>query len=148
MFKIYKFSIFLIIYTTLISSVIFIGFGVYRFVHALIMLVQIGIDSKPGLEIIESLDAFLIALVFLMVGLGFIKLFYPKLTVFKEFDLPWLKVNDFYDLKHLLWNTILLTLLVTFGIQIIKAKGVLDVNLLIIPAAVLMFALSAKFMKH
>jgi uncharacterized membrane protein YqhA len=124
------------------------GVGVYKTIHAYSILYFDGIAGKPGLEIVESLDLFLVALVFLILSLGFMKLFYPEFSGFNKITLPWLKVEDFFQLKHLTWNAILLTLLITFGTHVLRATGPLEWTMLIIPGAVLLFSASSKMLKH
>lgn len=148
MYRIYKGAIIVIICVMFMNFLFTVGIGVYRTIHAFILLAQQGTDAKPGLEIVESLDLFLVGLVFLMVSLGFMKLFYPDFSWFKDFNFPWLKVEDFYQLKQLIWNTLMLTLLVMFAIQLLRTVGDWNWTLLVVPGSVLLFALAAKFMKH
>ncbi len=124
------------------------GVGVYKTIHAYSILYFNGIDGKPGVEIVESLDLFLVAIVFLILSLGFMKLFYPDFRGFEGMQLPWLKVDDFFQLKHLTWNAILLTLLITFGTHVLRASGPLEWTMLIIPASVFLFSVSLKLLKH
>lgn len=139
---------------TVISLVMFANFlftagvGVYRAFHGYFTLYTDGADAKPGLEILESLDLFLVALVFLILSLGFMKLFYPEFKWFSQISLPWLQVEDFVQLKHLTWNAMLLTLLIIFGAQVLRANGQLDWSILIIPISVLLFSFAAKLLKH
>ena len=137
-----------VILTTFLNCVTFIGLGVYRSYHAYSALISEGVAGKPGIEIINSLDTFLIALVFLIMSLGFARLFYPDFPLFTSIELPWLKIEDFFDLKILLWNTVLLSLLVAFAVVAIENEGHWEWTMLVIPAAVLMFSLGAKFIKH
>jgi uncharacterized membrane protein YqhA len=137
-----------VIVTTFLNSVAFIGVGVYRSYHAYRMLITEGVEGKPGIELINSLDIFLIALVFLIMSLGFSKLFYKDFPLFKSIDLPWLKIDDFFDLKILLWNTVLLSLVVAFAVVAIENEGHWEWTMLVVPAAVLLFSLGAKFIKH
>lgn len=125
-----------------------VGMGVYKTAHAFMVLVDHGANAKPGLEIVESLDLFLVGLVLLIVSLGFMKLFHPDFSWFKDFNFPWLKVDDFFQLKQLIWNAFLLTLLVTFGIQLLRTIGNWDWPLLVVPGSVFLFALASKFMRH
>lgn len=139
----------LVISLTMFANFLFTaGIGVYKSIHAYSILYVDGIAGKPGLEIVESLDLFLVAFVFLILSLGFMKLFYPDFRGFHKISLPWLKVDDFFQLKHLTWNAILLTLLITFGTHVIRTTGPLDWTMLIIPLAVLLFSISSKMLKH
>jgi len=148
MHKIYKGAIIVAICVMFINFLFTVGIGVYKTFHAFMVLADQGTQGKPGLEIVESLDLFLVGLVFLIVSLGFMKLFHPEFSWFKDFNLPWLKVDDFFQLKQLIWNAFLLTLLVTFGIQLLRTIGDWNWTLLVVPGSVLLFALAAKFMKH
>lgn len=148
MIKVYKTTI-LIISMTMFSNFLFTaGIGVFKTIHGYSILYTKGIKGKPGLEIVESLDLFLIALVFLILSLGFLKLFYPDFKGLQKIELAWLSINDFYQLKHLTWNAVLLTLLITFGTHVLRAENKLDWTLLIIPTAVLLFSISSKLLKH
>ena len=148
MYRIYKIVITIVILTMFINFMTTVGVGVYKTIHGLTILYTEGMTGRPGLELVESLDIFMIGLVFLIISLGFMKLFLPEFSWFKKFDLPWLKINDFFDLKQVVWYALLLTLLITFGTRLVKSDGQWEWNLLVVPAAVLLFALSAKFMRH
>jgi len=124
------------------------GIGVYKTIHAFIILFHDGINGRPGLEISESLDSFLVALVFLIISLSFLNLFYPEFSWANKINLPWLQIGDFYQLKYLIWNAFLLTLLINFGTHVIRANGKLEWTILIIPVSVLLFSISSKFLKH
>lgn len=139
----------LVISLTMFANFLFIaGIGVYKTFHAYAVLYANGIAGKPGLEIVESLDLFLVAFVFLILSLGFMKMFYPEFKGFHNINLPWLKIDDFYQLKHLTWNAILLTLLITFGTHVIRSNGPLEWTMLVVPAAVFLFSMSSKMLKH
>lgn len=148
MSKIFRFAIIVVVITTFVNAIAIIGVGLYRSIHAYILLAQTGTDDRPGLHIVESLDTFLVAFVFLIMSLGFMKLFVPDFSWFKGIDLPWLKINDFSQLKNLLWSTILLALVVSFSTSLLKTEEPLEYTRLIIPASVLMFSLALKFLPH
>ena len=148
MSRIFKTTVLVISLTMFANFLFTAGIGVYKTIHAYSILYADGVAGKPGLEIVESLDLFLVAFVFLILSLGFMKLFYPDFSGFKKINLPWLKVDDFFHLKHLTWNAILLTLLITFGTHVIRSTGPLEWTLLIIPASVFLFSMSSKMLKH
>jgi uncharacterized membrane protein YqhA len=148
MSRIFKSTVLVISMTMFANFVFTAGVGVYKTIHAYAILYADGVAGKPGLEIVESLDLFLVAFVFLILSLGFMKMFYPEFKGFHHINLPWLKVDDFYQLKHLTWNAILLTLLITFGTHVIRSTGPLEWTLLIIPASVFLFSMSSKMLKH
>jgi uncharacterized membrane protein YqhA len=145
--RIIKVSVVIISITLFANFIFTAGVGVYKTIQAYFILFSEGLHGKPGLEIVESLDLFLVAIVFLILSLSFLKLFYPEFKSIQKISLPWLKVEDFFELKHLTWNAILLTLLITFGTHVLRASGPLDWTILIIPASVLLFSISLKMLK-
>ena len=73
--------------------------------------VQTG-EARPGLELLHSLDYLFISLVLMVLALGIAKLFllHPKVD---ESALPvWLRIDSIGELKVLLWETVLTTLLI------------------------------------
>ena len=113
-----------------------------------LILYHEGTAGRPGIEIVESLDLFLVAFVFLIVSLGFVRLFNPESRLFSSIALPWLEVKDFFQLKHLTWDAFLLTLMITFGTQAVRADGHFEWTMLVIPVAVILFSASSKLLKH
>ena len=72
---------------------------------------EIHTESHPGLSILESLDVFLVALVFLIFALGIAKLFLPEPSEKGGLRLPnWMQIQNFTQLKLLLWEAVLTTL--------------------------------------
>lgn len=122
--------------------------GIYKTLNAFYILYAQGTAGQPGLQLVESLDLFLVGLVFLILSLSFLKLFCPEISLFKKINLPWLKVDDFFQLKQLTWNAFLLTLLITFGTHVLKTEGELQWTILIVPVSVLFFSMSAKLLRH
>ena len=102
--------------------------------------------EQPALHLAESLDTFLVAIVALIISIGIAKIFF-----FSEEDsshLPkWLDVHSFKELKILLWETILLTLVVLFITMIPTEVEHLTWSVLIIPVATMILALSLVLMK-
>lgn len=103
-----------------------------------------GAHHTPGIEMVESLDLALVALVFMLFAVGFAKLFLPESRMFKEFQLEWMHVSNFSDLKLLLWDTILLSIVVSVGADIIARERVSTWEDLVIPGSVTLLALGAK----
>lgn len=146
--RIFRIAIVCISLTMFANFLFTAGIGVYKTIHAFFILYDKGVSGKPGSEIVESLDLFLVALFFLILSLSFIKLFYPEFLMFRKIELPWLKVEDFFQLKQLTWNAFLLTLLITFGVQVLKAGVDLQWTILVIPSSVLLFSMSSKLLRH
>ncbi|MGB5607813.1 MAG: YqhA family protein [Eudoraea sp.] len=96
---------------TLINAIFFIGSGVaksirgYKGFFRSDFLITEG--HHPGLHLLETLDAFMISLVFMIFGLGIARLFIFDKAEGKTLP-KWLKVNSLEELKVLLWRTIFL----------------------------------------
>jgi uncharacterized membrane protein YqhA len=112
--------------------------------------VLVGTGQRPGLELLHSLDLFLVSLLLMILGLGVAKLFLlPAEAAHRPSHLPsWLDVESFSDLKFLLWETILTTLVVV-ALTVFTANigEKLEWTALVMPAAILLLALSLYFMK-
>jgi uncharacterized membrane protein YqhA len=106
--------------------------------------------KQPVLELLHALDFVLVALVMIILALGVAKLFLSDDASDKAGLPRWLHIETFVDLKVLLWETILMALLI-IGLSALTS-GVLgsklDWNALVMPAAILLLALSLYFMKR
>jgi uncharacterized membrane protein YqhA len=64
-------------------------------------------------------------------------------------DLPdWLNIKNFKELKILLWETILVTLVVFSLTGLVSGKDTLTWNVLILPAVIFVLSLSLFLMKR
>jgi uncharacterized membrane protein YqhA len=110
---------------------------------------KIGSEIRPGVMIMESIDIFLLALVFLIFAIGIIKLFIPDAhQSIQVKNLHWLKINNFTDLKMLLWEAVLTTLVVFFITGYVhNVEHGVDWETLILPASILLLAISYYIMK-
>jgi uncharacterized membrane protein YqhA len=103
-----------------------------------------------GIGLLSAVDMFLIAIVFFVLALGITLLFSDPAKGFPV-NLPqWLRVKNFMELKVILWEAILTTLVIAFltGLAGRKINGE-DANLqtLIIPGGIFLVALSLYFLK-
>src|SRR5262245_18642994 len=96
---------------TLINSILFLFVGVrYSFEGWSNLYRQIQGENIPNarMPLLESLDWFLVALVFLIFSLGMAKIFIGYEG--RDEDLPeWLRIGNFKELKVLLWEAIMVT---------------------------------------
>jgi uncharacterized membrane protein YqhA len=141
---------------TLLNSIFFLISGVIESVHGFKIFFHKLSTGEPiliGVYFMESLDRFLIAFVFMIFGLGIWKLFFIKKG--QAQDLPdWLNIESFKELKILLWETIMVTLVV-FTISIVvnttAEKGAkidsLDWHALVLPSVILILSASLYLMK-
>ena len=148
MHKIIRFVIVGIVSIVLLNSLFFVAIAVYKTVHAYVLVVQGKVEERPGIHIAESLDGFMLALFFLIFSLGVSKLFLPESKFLSNYSLPWLKVNNFSDLKFIMWEVLLTTVLVYFTTKLIIVGSDLNWNLLIFPSSILMLAVAYKLLKQ
>ena len=126
----FKFVIGVPIITTFLISLIFLGLGVYEATQGVIGILQglVESDARPGLLLFQSLDLFLIGFLFLIFSLGFAQLFFPKpskvIRLVENISPSWLHVENFTQLKLILWDTVLTTLVVLFVGDVFSARGI------------------------
>jgi uncharacterized membrane protein YqhA len=105
--------------------------------------------ERPGIEILHSLDFLFVAMVLIVVALGIAKLFLLAPSAQDDASLPvWLRIHSIGELKVLLWETILVTMVIialsNFSVSINSAP---NWAALMAPAAIFLLALSLYFMK-
>ena len=132
-----------------LSCVFFIWMGIVETSHAIAMVISpadAAEHANPGVLLFEALDRFLISVLFYIFGIGMIKLFMPDL--FQRLDLPeWLNIKDIKELKVLLWETVLVTLMVKSVTELVAVKDRLTWNALILPAVIATLSVSLFFMR-
>jgi uncharacterized membrane protein YqhA len=98
---------------------------------------------------IESLDRFLIGFVFVIFSVGLSRLFLSDAKFLDTYELPWLKINEFGQLKSLLISALLVALFVAWAPAAINIAQQTDMtwSVLLFPACLLMVAVAAKFIK-
>lgn len=146
--KIIRVAMFIIFFVTLLNSLFFIVLGVYKSVHAYTLLAQRKLEERPAVLIAESLDSFMIALFLIIFSLSISKLFLPRSKYINAYELPWLKIDNFSQLKYILWEMLLTTLFVYFTGQVIIASNHLEWIILILPVSILLLALAFKLIRQ
>ena len=131
----------------LLNVLAFIGMGIYKCVLAYISLFNNGMEDHPGAKLAEAFDSFLIALFFIVFAVGIARLFLPGKNFLNSYELQWLDINNFSELKLILWELLLTTMLVFFVTKLPEAIGHLTWELLILPAAILFLAVAYKLLK-
>lgn len=106
--------------------------------------------TQIAIGLIKCVDLFLVAIVLFVFSFGILMLFNTRVDALPS-NLPgWLKIKDFMQLKVILWEAILTTLVISFLAHLteLKMHGLqLGVKDLIIPGGVLLLALSLFFLK-
>ena len=150
---IFKLIIVIPIICTFLISIAFIVFGVIEAIHGFQGIIegQLGTETRPGLKLFQVLDIFLLAFLFLIFSIGFSQLFIPKpsriMNLIDSITPQWLKVENFTQLKLILWDTVLTTLVVWVLADVFKSYGEYAWEITIIPVAVLLLSLSKYFVK-
>lgn len=130
----------------------FLVLGVLRAVQAYRLLFKpgsLGPEGRPGVHIAESVDALLFSLVLLVLSFGTAGLFLTTADTDDGRKLPeWMRIKSLTELKLLLWEAILATLVVAAASSIIAALPRLEWKLLVLPAAILVLSLSYFLLKR
>jgi len=147
--RILNFSILLVVFITFLNAMTFFGLGIYHSIHAYIDVVMGRWDNHPGLVLVESLDRFLFGFVFIIFSIGLSRLFLAEQRFLKNYELSWLKITEFHQLKSLLVSAILVALLVAWApiAVVFTEKDQLDWTMLLFPACILILSVAAKFIK-
>jgi len=149
MHKLLNISILIVVFITFINAMVFFGLGIYHSVHAYIDVATGRMDNFPGIVLIESLDRFLFGFVFIIFSVGLSKLFLSDTAFLKNYELPWLKITEFHQLKSTLVSAILVALFVAwtpFAVAFTQ-NDTLTWTSLLFPACILILSVSAKFIK-
>ena len=99
----------------------------------------------PGMLILKGLDGFMLAIIFIIFGLGIARLF--LFNDVPDDQVPnWLRFKGVKGLKVLLWETILVTLVI-YCLQVLLTHEELSLELLILPGAILLLAVALFFVR-
>jgi len=129
----------IIVLFNLLNSLACLAIGVYKSILGYKAMIR-GFSedealANPAIILVESLDTFLISLVFLIFAFGVYKVFISDNT--KETELPkWLDIKSLIDLKMLLWETFIIILLVFSATVVIENIHDLSWELFILPSIV------------
>lgn len=130
----------------ILDAVVLVIRGVMETWHAYRDLVTGAPVERPLLPALEAVDMFFMALAFFIVAVGLVQLFVGDLPWLRTDHLTWLRIDSFGQLKLLLWDTFLVTLMVLFVTRLITAHT-LTWDLLVLPAAILMLTISSFLLK-
>jgi uncharacterized membrane protein YqhA len=99
-------------------------------------------EHRPGIYLAESIDAFLVAMVFIVFSIGTTTLFIAREGDRSLENVPrWMRVGDLVELKYLIWEAILTAMVVAAAAGMIVAGGDPSWAMLILPGAVVLLAL-------
>jgi uncharacterized membrane protein YqhA len=122
---------------TFINSIFFVVGGAIECIKGYQIFIEHGMseEHRPGMYLLRGLELFLVSMVFMIFSLAILRLF----IAYGDTDehIPgWLKIHNFKELKVLLWETILVTLVV-FTLTKMASLENLTWNALILPGVIL-----------
>jgi uncharacterized membrane protein YqhA len=141
-----RFIFMIAVIVTFLNSMFFLYLGVRNAFHGYHDVIMGAEKGTPGLAFLESLDMFMVGLVFLIFSLGMMRIF----THYHVADdkLPgWLRIHSFKELKILLWETVLVTLVIVSVSTLVRNITALTWHILIIPAMILVLSISLYVMR-
>jgi len=150
MHRLLNLVIFIVVFITFINALVYFGLGVYYSFIAYSDIIMRNTEQPPGITLIEALDRFLIGFVFIIFSVGLSRLFLSEANFLKSYDLPWLKITEFTQLKSLLISALLVALFVAWtptAITLAQQQTPLDWTMLIFPVGLLLVSIAAKFVK-
>ena len=120
--------------------------GELHFVH----YTEEKIDRAPSLMLLEGVDSFLLAFVFFVFSFGLYKIFFIRENKGMDDTLPkWLHIDSIFELKSLLWYSVLTTMVVLFlNYAVVRINAnTMSWTFLMFPAGILLISISLFFMK-
>ena len=149
MHKVLNISILIVVFITFINALVYFGLGIYLSSEAYVDLATGRMDHFPGIKLLEALDRFLIGFVFVIFSVGLSRLFLSENPMFKNYELPWLKIDDFHQLKILLIAAILVAMFMAWAPTAITHLQEVEKEwtVLLFPACLLILAITGKFIK-
>jgi len=135
----------------LLNGIALLAVGVYKSFYGYKILME-GMPWEPGkgpgIKLVESVDVFLAALVFIVLAIGLAELFLIRDEEKDALQLPsWMKVRSFLDLKLLLWDAVITVLVVAFLGHVAAQVQDLQWEILMLPASILLLSVSLFIMK-
>ena len=126
-----------------LNAVAMVVVGVVRAVSAYVVIFEgppWTEEDRPGLMLAESIDAFLIAMVFVVFSIGTTTLFLVRNERALESVPAWMRVHDLAELKFLVWEAILAALVVASVAGELGVVGERSWTMLVLPVATLILA--------
>jgi uncharacterized membrane protein YqhA len=144
-----RFIILLPVIILFLNSIAFLIGGAVLSIKGYIEFAQNGFipneSYRPGMLVMKGLDLFMLAIIFIIFGLGISRLF--LFTNTDDEQIPsWLRFNEMKGLKVLLWETMLVTLVI-YCLQLLLTSPIQSAELLIIPGAILLLAVALFFVR-
>ncbi|MGC3944317.1 MAG: YqhA family protein [Chryseolinea sp.] len=154
LFNVLNILIILIVVFVFAAGVFVTGLGIYDFTHAFHFFDRSGEHGSvqyATLSLLKAVDLFLLAIVLFVFSLGLMVLFNNKTEQALPPNLPsWLKVKNFIELKVILWEAVLTTLVISYLAYLaeLRIEGrPITFQDLTVPGAILLIAGSLFLLK-
>ena len=127
--------------------------GIYEFVLAFSYVSSGDKHHMAGLVatgLLKGVDMFLMAMVFFVFSMGVLVLFNSPDSALPVKVPEWLRIKNFVELKVILWEAILTTLVVSYLVGLAEAKFAgekIQLSNLILPGVIFLISLSLFFLK-
>ena len=145
----YRYLFLIAVIFLLLNSLAFIIMGVVESMEGYIDLLRSNFRSteahRPGTQLLDGLDLFVSALVFMIFGLGLGQLFVLNDTAYRSLPRG-LAINSLKELKILLWETILVALVIYCVTHLLRMEP-LSWDILPFPTLILILSLALFFFK-
>jgi uncharacterized membrane protein YqhA len=144
-----KYSILVVVLITFFNALVYFGLGVAYSIEGYQDIFSGHMEKFPGVKLVEALDRFLIGFVFIIFSVGLSRLFLPDFFLLKHADLPWLKIDEFHQLKMLLISALIIAMFVAWAPSAINhlMEEEKQWTVLLFPTSLLILAVAAKFLK-
>jgi len=103
-------------------------------------------DSQSIALLIQSIDAFMIGMVFIIFAYGMTTLFIKKVHVPKDNVFSWVQITNINQLKVIVGEMIVIILFVKFLEIILLSPKELTFEMLVLPVGIALLALALKFL--
>lgn len=142
-----RYMFLIVVLFMMLSSMAFIIGGVLECVEGFRILYEHGLDEekRPGIKLLKGLDLFLVSMVFMIIALGIFRVF-GFTGQDKRDPEQWMDMSAFRELKVLIWETILVTMVV-FTMTFIASSKEYHWELFILPGSVLLLSLALFVMR-
>ncbi len=103
-------------------------------------------DNKSIALMIQSIDAFMIGMVFIIFAYGITTLFIKKIHVAEDNVFSWVRITNINQLKVIVGEMIVIILFVKFLEIILLSAQDLTFEMLVLPVGIALLALALKFL--
>jgi uncharacterized membrane protein YqhA len=107
-------------------------------------------SEPPSLMLLEAVDSFLLSFVFFIFSFGLYKIFFLTDVNYPKDKLPrWLQMESIFELKALLWQSVLTTMVVIFlnNAVITMSHNAMSWQFLVLPGSILVISVALYFLK-